>query len=82
MFGSDQTANLFQISHIDSINHTDLVVAVALLFPLMWRLVFITEVSRGLTQFVNPRVSLSASPLRLLLCRAELDPLPGWEGGG
>lgn len=39
MFGSDQTANLFQISLIDSINHTDLLVAVALLFPLMWRLV-------------------------------------------
>lgn len=44
--------------------------------------VLITEVSRDLTQFVNPRVSLSASLLRSLLCRAELDPLPGWEGGG
>lgn len=80
--GSDQRANLFQISHIDNINHSNLSVAVALLFPLLWRLVLITEVSRGLTQFVNPRVPLSASLLRSPLCRAQLDPLPGWEWGG
>lgn len=70
-----------RLSHIDNINHTNLLVAVALLFPLMWRLVLITEPSRGLTQFVNPRVPLSASLLRSLLCRAELGPLPGWEWG-
>lgn len=80
-FGSDLRANLFQISHIDNINHSNLLVAVALLLPLVWRSVLITEVSRGLTQFVNPRVPLSASLLRSLLCRAELDPLPGWEWG-
>lgn len=81
-FGSDHTANLFHISHIDSINHTDLLVPLVLLFPLMWRLVLITEVSRGLTQFANPRVSLSASLLRAPLCRAELDPPPRWKWGG
>lgn len=70
-----------RLSHIDNINHTNLLVAVALLFPLMWRLVLITEPSRGLTQFVNPRVPLSASLLRSLLCRAEPGPLPGWEWG-
>lgn len=36
-FGSDERAHLFQISHIDNINHSSLSVAVALLFPLMWR---------------------------------------------
>lgn len=37
--------------------------------------------SRGLTQFVNPGAPLSASLLSSLLCRAEPDPLPGWEWG-
>lgn len=74
--GSDLRAHLFQISHIDNINHSALLVAAALLFPLLWRLVLITEVSRGLTQFGNPRVPLCASLLRSPLCRAERDP-PG-----
>lgn len=47
----------------------------------MRRSLLITEVSRGLTQFVNPRVPLSASLLLSPLCRAELGPPPGWEWG-
>lgn len=56
-------------------------ITTALLLPLVWRVVLIREVSRGLTQFVNPRVPLSASLLRSLLCRAHLDPPPGRERG-
>lgn len=78
-FGSDQGANLFQISNIDNINHLGLSVALVLLFPIEWWLVLITEASWDLTQFVNPRALLNASVLCSLLCRAQPDPLPGWE---
>lgn len=44
----------------------------------------ITETSRGLTQFGNPRAPLSASLLRSPLCRAKPDPsaLGGSDAGG
>lgn len=52
--------------------------------PNVWLSVLITETSRGLTQFVNPRAPLSASLLRSPLCRAKSDPfaLGGSDAGG